>query len=404
MIYQRIQCSEVGWCNRKGSNGACAKCGKRISGAIWWMRFRFAGRFVHESTRTTSKTVAREAERQRRRELVDKLNRIERRTLPPCLENAATQWLEEAKPHLAERTHDIYDVAIRCHLTPALGSLLLCDLNAREIAAYQARRKAEHASARTLNKELQVLRQILKRHKLWAMLQGEIKFEREHAGIGKALTTEEESRLLAACESNSLLHTVVSIALNTALRKHEIQTLRWRQIDLFKRTLTVGRAKTEGGSGRVIPLNSVAYAALVRWAGKLPEAQPGHYLFPSCEDARIDTKHPNAANIDATQPINSWRTAWRRALKDAGLEIRFHDLRHTCITKLAEGQASEQTLMAIAGHMSRAMLEHYSHIRMAAKRAALDGIAKQAPTTDYGAGVNQNVHQGGNPDSATTHN
>jgi len=368
------------------------------------MRFRFAGRFVHESTRTTSKTVAREAERQRRRELVDKWNRIERRTLPPGFENAATQWLEEAKPHLAERTYDIYDVAIRCHLTPALGSLLLCDVNARAIAVYQARRKTEHASARTLNKELQVLRQILKRHKLWAMVQGEIKFEREPAGIGKALTAEEESKLITACESNSLLHTVVSIALNTALRKHEIQTLRWRQIDLFKRTLTVGQTKTEGGSGRVIPLNSVAYAALVRWTGRFPGAKPEEYVFPACEDARLDCDRPDMNNVDLSRPIKSWRTAWRRALKKAGLQIRFHDLRHCCVTKLAEGQASEGTIMSISGHLSRAMIEHYSHIRMAAKRAALDGIVKQNETAAFQVSVNQNVHQGGNPDSATTHN
>jgi integrase len=62
------------------------------------------------------------------------------------------------------------------------------------------------------------------------------------------------------------------------------------------------------------------------------------------------------------------------------LQIRFHDLRHTCITKLAESQASEQTLIAISGHVSRRMIEHYSHIRMEAKRAALDAIAK--PVSD----------------------
>jgi integrase len=324
---------------------------KRGKAGTYWFRFRFAGRFVHESARTKSKTLARDAERQRRRELEMTWNRVERRTLPPCFDQAATKWLEAARPHVAERTHEIYDVAIRCHLTPALGSLLLCDINAREIATYQARRKDEGASARTLNKELQVLRQVLKRYKLWAMLQGEVKFEREHANIGKALTPEEETKLLAACESNALLYSVVSVALNTALRKNEIRTLRWSQIDLFNRTLTVGRAKTEGGSGRVIPLNSVAYAALVRWAGRFPNAMPEHYVFPSCEDARIDTKHPHAANIDATQPIKSWRTAWRRALNDTGLQIRFHDLRHCSITKLAESQASEQTIMAISGHL-----------------------------------------------------
>ena len=377
---------------------------KRGKNGIFWFRFRFAGRFVHESARTKSKTLARDAERQRRRELEEKWNRIERRTLPPRFEMASTQWLEEAKPHLAMRTHDIYDVALRCHLIPAFGSLLLCDIAAREIATYQAKRKADDASARTLNKELQVLRQILKRYKLWSALQGEVKFEREHTSIGKALMAEEETRLLAACESNSLLHTVVSVALNTALRKDEIRTLRWSQIDLFERTLTVGRTKTEGGSGRVVPLNSIAYAALVRWAGRFPEVKQEEYVFPACEDARLDCKKPNLGNVDPSRPIKSWRTAWRRALTGAKLQIRFHDLRHCCITKLSESQASEQTIMAIAGHLSRTMLEHYSHIRMAAKRAALDGIAKQPQTTDSQAGVNQNMHQLADGNSSASSN
>jgi hypothetical protein len=58
------------------------------------------------------------------------------------------------------------------------------------------------------------------------------------------------------------------------------------------------------------------------------------------------------------------------------------DLRHSCITKLGESQASDQTIMSIAGHLSRKMLEHYSHIRMQAKRTALDAIAKPASEPD----------------------
>lgn len=364
--------------------------GKR---GIYWFRFRFAGRFVHESTRTTSKTIAREAERQRRRELVQKWNRIERRSLPPRFEYAAVHWLEEVKPHLAERTQAIYDVAIRCHLAPALGSMLLTDIDRAEIASYQARRKVEGASARTVNKELQVLRQVLKRHKLWADLQGEVKFEREPSSIGKALTPEEESRLVAVCEVNPLLQTVVTLALHTALRKNEIRTLRWSQIDLFKRTLTVGYTKTQGGSGRVVPLNAIAHAALARWASRFPEAKPEHYVFPACESAGIERANPASARIDPSEPIRSWRSAWWAALRRAGLKIRFHDTRHTCITKLAESQASEQTIMAIAGHLSRTMLEHYSHIRLEAKRAALEGIVRASEVAVLGVGVNQNVHQ-----------
>jgi len=359
----------------------------------WWYRFHIGGRIIHESSKSTSKTVAREAERARRRDLELKYNKIEKRTLPPRFEQAATAWLEGEKPHLAERTHDIYEVALRCHLIPAMGSWLLCDITGGEIKAYQAKRKAAGASPRTLNKELQVLRQVLKRHKLWANLQGEVKLERESEDIGKALTPDEEAGLLKACASNQLLETAVSIALNTTLRKNEIRLLRWGQIDLFKRILTVGKSKTEGGTGREIPLNPPAYAALIKWVGRFPKAKSEDYVFPSCEGARIDTQNPDASKIDPSWPIKSWRTAWRTALKAFGLNVRFHDLRHTCITKLSEGQASEQTIMAIAGHLSRRMLEHYSHIRMAAKRAALDAIAAAPKQASFGAECNQNRNQ-----------
>jgi integrase len=369
-------------------------------GDVWWFKFRFAGRMIRESSKSASKTVAKDAERVRRRELENSWNQIKRRTLPPTLERAGSAWLDAEKPHLAERTYEIYEVALRCHLKPVLGSLLLCDIDASRIASYQARRKAEKASARTLNKELQVLRQVLKRHKLWANLQGDVKFEREHNDIGKALSSNEEKNLLAACGSNALLNAVVTLALNTALRKNEIRILRWSQLDFEKRTVAVGRAKTEGGSGRVIPLNQPAFDALVKWAGRLVESKAEDYVFPACEAAGIERKHPDRERIDAARPIKSWRSAWRAALKRSGLQIRFHDLRHTCITKLAESQASEQTLMAISGHVSRRMIEHYSHIRMEAKRAALDAIAK--PVSD--GAVAQNWAQPSTQDKTTLAN
>ena len=54
--------------------------------------------------------------------------------------------------------------------------------------------------------------------------------------------------------------------------------------------------------------------------------------------------------------------------------LRFHDLRHQAITEMAEAGPSDATLMAVAGHMSRRELEHYSHMRMAAKRTALEKL------------------------------
>ena len=54
--------------------------------------------------------------------------------------------------------------------------------------------------------------------------------------------------------------------------------------------------------------------------------------------------------------------------------LRFHDLRPQTITDMAEAGASDTTLMADAGHPSRRLLEHYSHVRMAAKRSALEKL------------------------------
>jgi hypothetical protein len=61
--------------------------------------------------------------------------------------------------------------------------------------------------------------------------------------------------------------------------------------------------------------------------------------------------------------------------REARLKGRWHNNRHTLITKLAESEADDQTIMEIAGHVSHQMLARYSHIRMEAKREALEGLA-----------------------------
>jgi integrase len=71
--------------------------------------------------------------------------------------------------------------------------------------------------------------------------------------------------------------------------------------------------------------------------------------------------------------------------------LRFHDLRHHCITRLAEAGVPEQTLMSIAGHVSREMLEHYSHIRMQAKREAVSMPEKATVSTEI-SGVSAAVN------------
>jgi integrase len=92
----------------------------------------------------------------------------------------------------------------------------------------------------------------------------------------------------------------------------------------------------------------------------------------------------NMKDFEPTRHLNSWRSAWRTSTKKAGLPgFRFHDLRHSAITQLAENGASDSTIMAIAGHVSRRMLERYSHVRMEAKRKAMEVLAASTKTAGY---------------------
>jgi integrase len=158
------------------------------------------------------------------------------------------------------------------------------------------------------------------------------------------------------------------LALNTTMRACEIKALRWYDVDFLGGSVTIRRSKTEAGR-RVIPLNEDALRAmreLYRRAFAIGGTQPDHYVFPACENGRFDP----------VTPQKSWRSAWRSLRKAAGIgALRFHDLRHHAITELAESQASDATIMAIAGHVSRQMLEHYSHVRLDLKRKALDELS-----------------------------
>jgi integrase len=78
--------------------------------------------------------------------------------------------------------------------------------------------------------------------------------------------------------------------------------------------------------------------------------------------------------VDPGKPVGAWKRAWSTAKKQAGVECRIHDLRHHFISALAQTQTPDATIQAISGHLSRKMLEHYSHVRLEAKRRAVEAL------------------------------
>jgi integrase len=172
--------------------------------------------------------------------------------------------------------------------------------------------------------------------------------------FGRCLTEEERTALLEACKASRYdrLYLLVTMALSTAARLGELLSLSWADLDLKKNL--AGLSETKNGSPRQLPL----IPAIVDQLQALPRPiDSDTLLFPSLGDPY---KHCD------------FRPHWVAALKAAGIEnFRFHDLRHTAATMLAESDINDVTLAAILGHKTMAMVQRYSHARTQKKAEAV---------------------------------
>ena len=355
-------------------------------GEVWWYEFTYAGRRVRESAKTSRKTIALEAERGRRLELEKTLAGlpVEKR------ENRINSVAGVVKKYLAhyEINHRAKSVLFAngrlSHVTRLLGPTLLQDLTEDAVRAYIKTRLAEKASGRTINMEVGELSRAVGHP--WSILWPKVRKLEERKDVGLALSPEQERRLLDAVTAqdspnrSQILGTFLRVALLTGMRAGEITSLSWGQVDLESRILSVGRAKTASGTGRQIPLNDDLYAVLSTHAAwftqRFGETKPEYFLFP------FGKPTPN----DPTRPITDISGSWSALREKAGVKCRFHDLRHTSATKMCEAGVPESTMLALIGHMSRAMLERYSHIRMTAKRTAVEALSFK-PRTENSDGV-----------------
>lgn len=262
----------------------------------------------------------------------------------------------------------------------------LSKITPEDVLRFREWRSDAGAGPAVINMEVGVIRRMLKRAKRWHLVGADIRPLKEPRSIGRALTYDEKLRLLHTAGQNEewqRAQAAMSLALCTTMRGCEIKLLQWRDVDFLSRSILVRASKTEAGQ-RLIPMNDEAYEMVVRLrerAKGFNGIEPQHYVFPSCEHG----------HLDPTRNQQSFRTAWRsltrvircptcsksqgpgetcinrecradiRGIRSPLDGLRFHDLRHHAITELAESQVSDQTIMAIAGHVSQKMLARYSH-------------------------------------------
>jgi integrase len=271
-------------------------------------------------------------------------------------------WLENARPLAAF----FKDTKLR-QVTPA------------QLANYQNARTAAGRAPKTINGELSVLRQVLKRARLWYRFEDEYTTLRNRKPpVGRALTAEEQRRLFEIARTKATwLYAYVAATLGfyCGLRACEIKGLRWEDIDLANRLLHVRRSKTPAG-WRSPTLNTTCLDVLRELhdrAAKLGFTQPAHCVFPW---------HGRDKRLDPTKHMTSWRTAWQSLREAAGLShVRFHDGRHTAITTLAEKGLPDWVIQAQVGHVAPEMMKTYSHIRRQALNQAADALEPAVPVT-----------------------
>jgi integrase len=289
-------------------------------------------------------------------------------TLP--LNDGLDQIVVERTGRVSERTTRI-DKERSKVLKRIIGETPIRKIDPEIIRTYQNARVSEGVKGRTINLEVNLLRIVLKRAKRWSVMADEVRNMPESRDvIGRVLTLEEKQKLISVASSKSswmVAYCAAVIAVSSTCRKVELMNLQWLDVDLFARTFQIRRSKTAAGH-RLIPMNADSLEAFVRLRQRAEKYNGGaaeHFVFPACE----------RQDIDFTKPQKSLRNSWRNLTVSAGLKgFRFHDLRHQAITELAESGAADATMMALAGHVSKRMLDHYSHVRMAAKRSAVDSL------------------------------
>src|SRR5205085_4202067 len=97
----------------------------------------------------------------------------------------------------------------------------------------------------------------------WRQIRRKVKLCRARR-LGHNLTDDEQTVLLRECRASRSrsLPVAVVLALETGMRYSEIRLLQWRQVDFVRRVVTVGKSKTDAGTGREIPLGKRAEQAL----------------------------------------------------------------------------------------------------------------------------------------------
>jgi integrase len=356
-------------------------------GDRWWFTKTINGNRIRKPLPTArTKAMAEEAERHE----VNALHRSRYggsgdMLLSEFIDKVYLPWARTNKRH--PRNDEMHAEVIKDYFkkkTFNQVSPLLIEKFKRERRESITRFKRRRAPA-SVNRELEVLGRIFTMAQDNGIIESnpcrKVKKLRQDNQRNRFLTADEEERLLSVCVGlRSHLRPIITVAVNTGMRKGDLLGLTWQQVDFERGLVFVANKKAGDGRGHFLPMNSQVLGELVR----LHAQRTGEQVFN----------------------IKDVKKAFATACRLAGIiNLRFHDLRHTAATRLAEAGADAFTIAAILGHSTIQMSARYTHIADDRKRQALEAIArvrtqsghneKEAPALDTPKLLRIKVSRGG---------
>ncbi|MEU4390311.1 tyrosine-type recombinase/integrase [Kribbella sp. NPDC023855] len=322
-------------------------------------------------------------------------------------------WLEHiVKPAKKPKTYQGYELVARVHLIPDIGKKKLHKLTGADVRlfmkrlrntclcckhGYDARRgdKARccavgqccerHPSDRLVEQVHAVLRNALQAAVREEVLQRNVAKLVQVQGAQYDVNrgaTEEQARLLLKAAKPTRLYALYVMALYMGLRRGELLGLKWADIDQVEKTLEVRRTlqRVDGAlqavtpktkkSKRTVPLIKVCLEALA--SHKRQQAK--ERLLAGAK--WVDTGYVFTTEIGTPIEPDNLRRTWYPIRSAAGLgEMRFHDLRHSCVTLLLRLKVPPHIVQAIVGHADvQVTMAVYAHASLEDQRKALEQL------------------------------
>ena len=314
------------------------------------------------------KGTKRDAER-RLVEVIRDLNEgINVDTARITLANYLDQWIRDYVAFtVRETTLEGYRNIVR-RLKRDLGRIDLADLNPQQVQRYYAELMAGGLSAQTVIHLHNLLYHAIAQAVKWDMLPRNVLEAVSPPRLQKpefrSLNPSEVDRLLSAARGTDY-HLPIHLAIYTGLRRSEVLGLRWSDVDLGTKTLTVRRSMVaiRGAPGHIAPPKSRASRRVVSY-GELTEA-----LLRSrraAPDAQVCAR-PDGSEL---RP-GSLTHGYRRIADSHGIDVRFHDLRHTHASLLLASGVPVHVVRARLGHESiQTTVDTYGHVLPASEASA----------------------------------